>query len=461
MLDRIIARTREDLAERKRRVPLTRLLAGLGPSRRDFVAALRAPRTGFVLECKRASPSEGLIREPFDPAAIAADYAPFADAISVLTDRPFFQGSLDDLQLVSGVVDVPVLRKDFVVDPYQVVESRAYGADAVLLMLSVLDEASWRDCAAAAAETGIATLTEVHTPDELELALRLGAPVIGINNRDLTTLRVDLEVTRRLAPRVPADRVVICESGIRSHAEVRRLAPLVDGFLVGTSLMRAPILPEAVRALVFGMTKVCGLTRPEDAHSAFAAGATHGGLIFAPASPRRVTADQAAVVRQAAPLRWVGVFVNERADVVADHVRRLGLAAVQLHGEESRDDIAALRLALPEGCEVWKAVPVIDRIPVISETGADRVVLDSASPTQRGGTGERWDWSLLSAHPELDRLVLAGGLNPELARAAEATGVGGLDVNSGVEERPGIKSAVRLADFFRARRGLGRKRSAP
>jgi indole-3-glycerol phosphate synthase/phosphoribosylanthranilate isomerase len=327
-------------------------------------------------------------------------------------------------------------------------------------MLSVLDEASYRDCVAAAAESGIATLTEVHSDDELEVALRTGAPVIGINNRDLTTLRVDLDVTRQLARLVPADRVVICESGIRSHAEVRRLAPLVDGFLVGTSLMRATVLPEAVRALVFGMTKVCGLTRPEDARAAFEAGATHGGLIFAPGSPRRVTVDQAAVVRQAAPLRWVGVFVNERAEVVADYARRLGLAAVQLHGDESRTDIAALRPALPRGCDVWKAVPVIDRIPMVADTGADRVVLDAASPAQRGGTGARWDWSLLADHPDLDRLVLAGGLTPELATAAEATGVGGLDVNSGVEERPGIKCPVRLAAFFQARRGLGRERSA-
>ena len=459
VLDRIVARTREDVSRRQRDVPLARLLDRLPRSERDFAASLRRPRTGFIMECKRASPSEGLIRDGYDPVAIAEAYAPFADAISVLTDGPFFQGSREHLRQVRDSVAVPVLCKDFVVGPYQVVEARAAGADAVLLMLSVLDDSGYRDCADTAAMVGIATLTEVHSAAELDRALRLGAEVIGINNRDLTTMTVDLDTTRRLAPGIPEDRVVICESGLRTHPEVRSLAPLVDGFLVGTALMKAPDLPQAVRTLVFGMTKVCGLTRPDDARIAWEAGASHGGLIFAPESARLVDLDRAAEIRRVAPLHWVGVFVNDSVDRIAALAGRLGLAAVQLHGEETREQVGHLRTRLPAGTEVWKAVRVRDRVPRLAETGADRMVLDTWREDQRGGTGQRFDWSPVRGHPDRERIILGGGLRPEVVTEAEALGVGGLDVNSGVEDNPGIKNPARLAAFFEARRGTGRKRS--
>lgn len=457
-LERILARTREDLAQRMREAPVSRF-GRPTPSDRNFAAALRRPRTGFILECKQASPSEGLIRPDYDPAAIAADYAPFADVVSVLTDGPFFQGSLAHLAAVRDVVAAPVLRKDFVVDPYQVVEARAHGADAVLLMLSVLDDAGYRDCAAAAREVGIGTLTEVHSSDELDRALALDAPVIGINNRDLTTLRVDLDTTRRLAPRVPADRVLVCESGIRSHHDVRQLRDSVDAFLVGTALMREVNLGAAVRRVVHGITKVCGLTRPEDAHGAWAAGATHGGIIFAAESPRQVTMERAAVLVGSAPLQWVGVFVNTPPAQVVDVATRLDLSAVQLHGEEPAAEAAALRAHLNPRCEVWKAVRVKGTIPRVEDTGADRMVLDSFDSARRGGTGQQFDWSRLAGHPDLDRIVLSGGLNPQLAAAADAVGTWGVDVNSGVESSPGIKKADLVRAFLANRRGHGRRRS--
>ena len=461
VLDRIIERTREDLARRRREVPLSRLLDGLAPSDRSLRRALRRAHTGFILECKRASPSEGLIREDYDPAVIASIYAPHADAISVLTDEPFFQGTLKHLRSVRLAVPQPVLRKDFIVDPYQVAEARANGADAVLLMLSVLDDAAWRECAASAGEVGVETLTEVHTEEELDRALVLGAPVIGINNRNLHTLEVNLETVRRLAPRVPDDRVVVCESGIRSHADVRALAPLVDGFLVGTSLMREPDLAGAVHRLVFGNTKVCGLTRLEDATLAWRSGATHGGLIFAAESPRRVDPSLAARLSASAPLRWVGVFVNASPEGIGQLAAELRLAAVQLHGEETLEQVQQVRRAVPDGCEVWKAVRIRDHIPRVADTGADRLVLDTWRGDRRGGTGERFDWALLDRYPDRAAVLLGGGLAPESAAAAAAQGTWGLDVNSGVEAAPGVKSAGKLAAFFGNRRAAGRgERSA-
>ena len=456
VLERIVERTREDLSLRMRERSLQSLLREARPSLRPFGAALRAGRTGFILECKRASPSEGRIRDPYDPAAIARAYAGPADAISVLTDAPWFEGSLAHLTAVSEAVTVPVLRKDFILDPWQVFESRVHGADAILLMLSVLDDDRWRDCFAAAAEAGVETLTEVHTRAELDRALALGAPVIGINNRDLGTLRVDLAVTRRLAPLVPADRILVAESGIASHRDVVSLRSLVDAFLVGTSLMRDRDLPMATSRLIYGETKVCGLTRPSDARAAFRSGATIGGLIFAPESPRVVSRGQAREIAGSAPLSWAGVFVNAPAREIVDTARDVGLIAVQLHGEETREDVLELRSMLPDGIEVWKAVRVRDRIPSLVETGADRIVLDTWRGDRRGGTGERFDWGLLVGYPDQARALLSGGLSPDVAAAADAVGCWGLDVSSGVEERPGTKSVERLRAFFAARRGTGR-----
>lgn len=460
VLDGILARTRTDLARRRREVSVDALRRRDPGPTRPFAAAIASGRAGFILECKRASPSEGRLRDPYDPGAIARAYADHADAISVLTDAPAFGGSLGHLESVRRAAPQPVLRKDFVVDPYQVVEARAHGADAVLLMLSVLDDAGWRECAATATEAGLETLTEVHTRAEVDRALVLGAPVIGINNRDLRTLRVDLDVTRALAPLIPRDRVVVGESGIRSHADVRSLRGLVDAFLVGTTLMRDPDLGTASRRLIYGETKVCGLTRPGDAVTAWRLGATHGGLIFAPESPRVVTLEAARAVVRAAPLRWTGVFVNAAPALIAGHAVALDLAAVQLHGEESQDDIARLREVLPPAVEVWKAVRVRDRVPRVAETGADRLVLDTWRDGRRGGTGARFDWALLEGYPDRDRVFLGGGLTPEVAAAADTIGCAGLDVSSGVEDAPGVKSAQRLAAFFAARRGSGRERIA-
>jgi indole-3-glycerol phosphate synthase/phosphoribosylanthranilate isomerase len=210
---------------------------------------------------------------------------------------------------------------------------------------------------------------------------------------------------------------------------------------------------------VYGLTKVCGLTRAEDARAAWQAGATHGGLIFAPESPRAVSPARARAVRDAAPLQWVGVFVNADPELVAGIATDLELAAVQLHGEENAEYVGALRARLRPGTEIWRVVRIHDRLPDLAPQGADRLVLDRGHVGQRGGTGESFDWRLLESIGNMSGLILAGGLTPERVAAAEATGVEGLDVNSGVEEAPGIKSPARLAAFFAARRGPGRERT--
>jgi indole-3-glycerol phosphate synthase len=234
------------------------LLAGLAeaPPVRPFAAALErhlaAGRYGLIAEIKKASPSAGLIRDDFDPALLARAYeAGGASCLSVLTDAPYFQGSDDDLCAARGAIGLPVLRKDFILDPYQIIESRRIGADCVLLIMAALSDAMASELAAAAAELRLDVLAEIHDPAELDRALRLGVRMIGINNRNLATLETNLRTTETLAPKVPSDRLVVAESGIRSPADLDRLAAArARCFLVGETLMREPDLTAATRRLL-------------------------------------------------------------------------------------------------------------------------------------------------------------------------------------------------------------------
>ncbi|TKB49977.1 bifunctional indole-3-glycerol-phosphate synthase TrpC/phosphoribosylanthranilate isomerase TrpF [Ferrimonas sediminicola] len=412
------------------------------PSDRSLYDALKGGNTGFILECKKASPSKGLIRPKFDPVAIATTYDKYAAAISVLTDEQFFQGDFEYLKAVRSAVGVPVLCKDFVVDRRQLRLARHMGADAALLMLSVLDDEQYLALAEEAEALALDILTEVSNETELERAIGLGARIIGINNRDLRDLSVDLATTERLAPKIPQDRVVISESGIASHSDVRRLAPLADAFLVGSQLTAQTNIDQACRQLIFGENKVCGLTREADVKAVAEAGALYGGLIFAAKSPRCVTPEQAANLRQAADLRFVGVFVNESADTVARLANDLKLHAVQLHGVEDETYIDALRPLLG-GAQVWKAVKPDGSNRV---TNADRLLFDSARAGQFGGTGTPFDWSLVGN--ERRRAMLAGGLSPDNVQEAAAAGFLGLDLNSGLESAPGLKDQDKIAQAF-------------
>lgn len=453
VLSRIVADKRADVALRKARAPLASFRGHLAPSDRSLESVLRGPRTGFILECKRASPSEGVIRADYDPVAIALAYAPVADAISVLCDTPYFGGDLAHLSAVRAAASCPVLCKDFVVDPYQVYEARRYGADAVLLMASVLAPAELASCLAVARELSVDALVEVHDGDELDVALELDAPVVGINNRDLQTLAIDLDTTRRLAPRVPAERVVVGESGLSDHDDVRALRAHCDAFLVGSALMRASDISAATRSLVYGRTKVCGLTRPHDARAAKEAGATHGGVVLWPSSPRAMTVATSRALVAERGLQWVGVFVDATPKAMVDAADALGLAAVQLHGEEGPEVVAAVKAMRPE-LEVWRAVRVREGepLPTAAHVGADRLLLDAFIPGTRGGTGHQFDWARAASHPECASLVLSGGIDPSSAARADAVGTWALDASSGLETAPGRKDHHALRAFLEARR---------
>jgi indole-3-glycerol phosphate synthase len=244
VLDEIIAHKRREVAEGRRAVPLDemRARAAAATPPRDFGAAISGPAVRVIAEVKRASPSAGTIRRDADPAATARAYERAgAAAVSVLTDQRYFSGSADDLRAVKAAVTVPVLRKDFVVDAYQVYEARAIGADAVLLIAGSVPAPELAALGRLTAELGMTALFEVHDDAALDDVLAAGARVVGINNRDLRTLEVDLDTTRRVRPRLPAGITVISESGIETPADVTRVCACgVHAILVGTALMASP-----------------------------------------------------------------------------------------------------------------------------------------------------------------------------------------------------------------------------
>jgi indole-3-glycerol phosphate synthase len=258
VLARICADRLADLALAKRQrseAAMYGAAAGQTPPRgfcRALAATIKAGRPALIAEIKRASPSKGLIRADADPAEIARAYVGGGAAcLSVLTEQRYFQGSNDDLVAARAAVEVPALRKDFVLDPWQVLEARAIGADCILLIMAALEDARARELAAAAGELGMDVLVEVHDRAELDRALALDAPLIGINNRNLATLAVDLGTTEALAPLVPADRLVVGESGLSGPADLSRLAAAgVAAYLVGESLMRETDVAAAVRRLL-------------------------------------------------------------------------------------------------------------------------------------------------------------------------------------------------------------------
>lgn len=247
ILDRILAVKAEEIARAKARcdLPAMRARAAACPPARDFVGALRsaiaAGRAGVIAEIKKASPSKGVLREHFDPAAIALSYARHgASCLSVLTDEQFFQGRAEYLDEARAASGLPVLRKDFMIDPYQVHEARAMGADCILLIVAALAPAQMQELEATALALGMAVLVEVHDAHELELALQLRTPLIGVNNRNLRTFETSLDTTLALLPGIPGERLVVTESGVRSAVDVARMrAGGVRAFLVGEAFMRA------------------------------------------------------------------------------------------------------------------------------------------------------------------------------------------------------------------------------
>ncbi len=451
-LERIVTQTRADLDQRKYEIPLEELqhrAAAQAPPR-DVIAAF-APRSHvhLIAEVKRASPSKGLLAPDLDPVATARLYeANGAAVISVLTEPHFFLGSPEYLTAIKQAVQVPVLRKDFIIDPYQVYEARAWGADALLLICAILDDRQLRQLLALAHELQMRCLVEVHNREEAERAVTAGAQIIGVNSRDLVTFQMNPYLLRELRPLIPADRIVIAESGIHSAADARRLARYdVQAMLVGESLMVSPDISAQIQKLLHAANehtqiKICGLRTTEHITTAVESGADMLGLIFYEPSHRYITPEQVQDLVQAntslsepAPGKstpdLVGVFVNKESDFINAVIDQAGLHFVQLHGTESPEKLREIKRPVIKALPLQQAsdLDLIERYKAY----AWRLLLDTPTPSW-GGSGQTHDWQLTSQAARQARILLAGGLTSDnVVEALRLVRPWGVDVSSGVE----------------------------
>lgn len=444
ILAKIVEAKRNWLFAKKRLFPLDVFKKEVIKTDRDFYQALESDKAVFILECKKGSPSKGVIRKKFDLNEIAAVYKNYANVISVLTDEEFFMGSFANLEIVRKQVTQPILCKDFIIDEYQIYLARHYQADAVLLMLSVLNDNEYKKLAKVANRLGMGILTEVSNEEELQRAIKLKAKVIGINNRNLRDLSIDLNTTRLLAPKIPKGTIIISESGIYKNQEIRDLRNYVNGFLIGSSIMSERNLELAVRKLVYGFNKVCGLTSVENAQKVYNAGAVYGGFIFVEKSPRCVDFAMAKQITKKVRLNYVGVFANTSIEDVVNTAYGLKLSAVQLHGDENQEYIDALKSKLHRNCQIWKAYGIDKTVPEFF-ANVDYHLLDAQVDGKSGGTGKAFDWSLIK---DRKNIILAGGLNAKnIAKAIELR-CSAYDINSGVEFEPGQKDQQKLKEVF-------------
>jgi len=431
----------------------------LNVSTRSLFNALSTEKSGFICEYKQASPTLGNIREGDSVETIVSEYATFAVGISVLTEYEHFKGELDFIPRAKKVCSQPVLCKDFVVTPEQVQQARQYDADVVLLMLSVLSDEQYRACAKVANELSLDILTEVHDEEELERALNLDAKIIGINNRDLRDLSIDLAATEKLVALIPdAKRKnirLVSESGIKTHQDVQRLAHLVDGFLIGSSLMSEPRIDLKLREIIFGQVKICGLTSSVDADLAYMQGATLGGMILAEGSKRTISIKRATSISKRTRLPLVAVFRNQSVEFVLAAAEQIKLHAVQLHGDEDAAYITTLKEKLDTSIQIWKTLHVTDTLPPQPAVKVDALLLENGNSKLAGGSGESFNWSLLEKIAEtytdysINEIILAGGLNPDNIDAAKQTDLQRFDLASGVEFTPGKKDIRKTKQLFK------------
>ncbi|MCF4007650.1 bifunctional indole-3-glycerol-phosphate synthase TrpC/phosphoribosylanthranilate isomerase TrpF [Corynebacterium uropygiale] len=473
VLEGIVSARRTHLPEIRERIAhvdparLPRSTRSLYTSLGGGVAGAQRAANRFIMECKSSSPSLGLIREDYHPAEIASIYSRYASGISVLCEPERFGGDYNHLAAVASTTHLPVLCKDFIIDPVQIHAARYFGADAILLMLSVLDDDEYRALSAEAERLGLDVLTEVIDEEEVSRGTSLGARIFGVNHRNLHDLSIDLGRSARLAPLIPEDAVLVSESGIRDHATVQALGGHSHAFLVGSQLTSQPDIDLAARELVYGPNKVCGLRSGSAAQAAKAAGAVYGGLIFEAASPRNVSRETAAEIMRAEPgLRYVAV--SRRTENWSELLLP-GISAVQLHAplqgslEEEEAFIRRVRAEVGPDIEIWRAISMSsEQGPATAEALArhpeiSRLVLDSGE----GGTGQAFPWSRI---PEsvTSTALLAGGIGPDNIREALDAGLLGVDLNSGVEYPAGAgrwarhKDAALLTSIFRTIRDFSR-----
>ena len=479
ILDKIIEATKIRVAQEKQvESPESVKAAALAlPSDTGFPfeAALCQQDFNFICEVKKASPSKGIIAEHFPYLDIAKEYeVAGAAAISVLTEPDFFKGDKKYLQEIASTVKIPVLRKDFIIDEYQIYQAKVWGASAILLICACLDVPTLTKFRELADSLGLSSLVEAHDEHEVQMAIDCGARIIGVNNRNLKDFTVDVQNSVRLRNLVEDDVIFVSESGLETPEDIQVLRDNNIGVaLMGETFMRSPNKVEKL-AYLYGSTyytpkvKMCGISKVETIPAVVDAKPDYMGLVFAP-SKRQVTVDQAKTLveelhkqyanrynRDAEQysnqtlihqefIKTVGIFVNETLDNLVTIATEVNLDAVQLHGDEDEAFIQSLKERT--NVEVWKAVQIRSAADAEAwiDSSADMLLFDAYHKDERGGTGEVFDWSSLD---EFERpFMLAGGIDStNVARAIRTVRPYGIDISSGIETE-GVKDDEKIKAF--------------
>ena len=456
-----------------------------------FEAALRQQDFNFICEVKKASPSKGIIAEHFPYLEIAKEYeVAGAAAISVLTEPDFFKGDKKYLQEIARTVKIPVLRKDFIIDEYQIYQAKVWGASAILLICACLDVPTLTKFRELADSLGLSSLVEAHDEHEVQMAIDCGARIIGVNNRNLKDFTVDVQNSVRLRNLVEDDVIFVSESGLETPEDIQVLRDNNIGVaLMGETFMRSPNKVEKL-AYLYGPTyytpkiKMCGISKIETIPAIVEAKPDYMGLVFAP-SKRQVTVEQAKTLvdelhkqyettygEVTAPMntdtaqdgqnsqdsqefvqgnsnfekiKTIGVFVNETVENLLKIAEEVKLDVIQLHGDEDETFIQSLKECT--NVEVWKAVQVRSAADAEKwiDSSADMLLFDAYHKDERGGTGEVFDWSSLD---EFERpFMLAGGIDStNVARAIRTVRPYGIDISSGIETE-GVKDDEKIKAF--------------
>ncbi|MCB6805666.1 bifunctional indole-3-glycerol-phosphate synthase TrpC/phosphoribosylanthranilate isomerase TrpF [Veillonella parvula] len=473
ILDKIIEATKIRVAQEKQvESPEAVKAAALAlPSDTGFPfeAALRQQDFNFICEVKKASPSKGIIAEDFPYLDIAKEYeVAGAAAISVLTEPDFFKGDKKYLQEIASTVKIPVLRKDFIIDEYQIYQAKVWGASAILLICACLDMPTLTKFRELADSLGLSSLVEAHDENEVQMAIDCGARIIGVNNRNLKDFTVDVQNSVRLRNLVQDDVIFVSESGLETPEDIQVLRDNNIGVaLMGETFMRSPNKVEKL-AYLYGSTyytpkvKMCGISKVETIPAVVEAKPDYMGLVFAP-SKRQVTVDQAKTLVEALhkqytkrynngteqsnndEIKTVGVFVNETLDNLVTIAKGINLDVVQLHGDEDEAFIQSLKGRT--NVEIWKAVQIRSAADAEAwiDSSADMLLFDAYHKDERGGTGEVFDWSCLD---EFERpFMLAGGIDStNVARAIRTVRPYGIDISSGIET-DGVKDDEKITAF--------------
>ena len=475
ILDKIVEATKIRVAQEKQvETPEAVKAAALAlPSDTGFPfeAALRQQDFNFICEVKKASPSKGIIAEHFPYLDIAKEYeVAGAAAISVLTEPDFFKGDKKYLQEIASTVKIPVLRKDFIIDEYQIYQAKVWGASAILLICACLDVPTLTKFRELADSLGLSSLVEAHDEHEVQMAIDCGARIIGVNNRNLKDFTVDVQNSVRLRNLVQDDVIFVSESGLETPEDIQVLRDNNIGVaLMGETFMRSRNKVEKL-AYLYGPTyytpkvKMCGISKVETIPAVVEAKPDYMGLVFAP-SKRQVTVEQAEILVEelhkqcinhydTKVVKTVGVFVNETLDNLVRIADTANLDAVQLHGDEDEAFIQSLKERT--NVEVWKAIQIRSAADVEKwiDSSADMLLFDAYHKDERGGTGEVFDWSSLDTFER--PFMLAGGIDStNVARAIRTVRPYGIDISSGIETN-GVKDDEKITAFTKIVKSIGR-----